>query len=167
LWLVGPFVVDAEAEAMLKSMPLLAVPTDAEMGDRLRVDGWAFGSALWNVAAFLFAVSGLTMWLSARGRFRWKVVGIAIGLFLLLFLANLVGQLWEAAAWLRPFSPFFYFQPQQIVLHDRWTVDLTAAWGSYAPVATVNVLTVLFTMGAVGYLAAWRTFVTRDLPAPL
>src|SRR5262249_32809838 len=38
------------------------------------VDPRIFAPAMVNVAALLFAVSGYTMWLSARGRFRGRVM---------------------------------------------------------------------------------------------
>jgi ABC-2 type transport system permease protein len=164
---VGPFEVDPEAERLLKTVPLLAAPPADELARKLRVDPWAFGPALWNVGALVFAVSGATMWLSARGRFRWVVVGQAVLALLALFFVNLIGQLWEAASWLRPVSPFFYYQPQQIILHDRWTADLAAVWNGRSPLGEVNVLAVLFAAGAVGYLAAWWELERRDLPAPL
>ena len=43
-------------------------------------------------------------------------------------------------------------------------MDPGALWGGGGP---VNVLAVLFTVGAVGYAAALWVFTRRDLPAPL
>jgi ABC-2 type transport system permease protein len=126
-----------------------------------------FAPALWNVAGLLFAVSGFTMWLSARGRFRWRVLGTAVFIALLQFLVNVVGQLWDAMAPLRPLTIFYYYQPQQIILHQRWTVNVGAAWNGGQPLFAVPVLAVLFGVGALGYaLALWK-FCRRDLPAPL
>jgi ABC-2 type transport system permease protein len=156
--LVGPFTPNTE---VLKIFPF-PVKVDESL---LVVDPWAFGPAMWNVGALLFAVSGVTMVLSAAGRFRNKVMGIAVVLFLVQFLVNVVGQLWDAVAWLRPFTVFYYYQPQQAVLSGTWTVNPAAAWGS-GPTA-VNVLAVLFGVGTVGYALALAIFTRRDLPAPL
>ena len=41
------------------------------------IDAAEFGPALWNTAALVFAVSGVTTWLSARGRLRGRVLGAA------------------------------------------------------------------------------------------
>src|SRR5262249_35702332 len=122
---------------------------------------------LWNVAALLFAVSGYTMLLSAAGRFRWKVLGVAILLTLLQFLINVVGQLWDTIAVLRPFTVFYYYQPQQIMLQHKWTVDLGVVWNQGHPLLDLHVLVVLFLVGALGYGMAFWTFCRRDLPAPL
>jgi ABC-2 type transport system permease protein len=126
-----------------------------------------FLPALANVAALLFALSGFTLWLSSRGRFRGKVLGAAVFIVLLQFLFNLVGQLWDAVAWLRPFTVFYYYQPQQIILNSQWNTNLGTVWGNSQTLLAVNVVAVLMTVGAVGYLLALRTFCRRDLPAPL
>lgn len=132
----------------------------------LRVDPRVLTPALWNVAALLFAVSGTTMVLSARGRFRGKVLGQAVLLTLVQFLINVIGQLWDAVEVLRPFTIFYYYQPQQIILQDRWTIDLARSWHLSQPL-TLNVMVVLATVGLAGYgLALWK-FCRRDLPAPL
>src|SRR5207248_11746919 len=133
----------------------------------LRVDPLIFGPALWNVAVLIFAVSGYTMWLSARGRFRGRVLGLAVLVTLLQFLVNLVGQMWDTAAFLRPFTVFYYYQPQQIILTHQWSVELGKEWHQGQPLVALNVLAVLFVVGAIGYGLAFWTFCRRDLPAPL
>jgi ABC-2 type transport system permease protein len=158
-WLVGPIEID---QSNLDRFRIQA-PVDPEA---LEIDRVAFGRGLWNVGALLFAVSGYTMWLSAGGRFRWRVLGIAVFVTLLQFLVNVVGQLWDAVALLRPFTVFYYYQPQQIILGRGWNVDLSV-WNRGAPLCPVPVLAVLLSVGAVGYGMALWTFCRRDLPAPL
>jgi ABC-2 type transport system permease protein len=133
----------------------------------LHVDPLNFGPALWNVAVLIFAVSGYTLWLSARGRFRGRVLGLAVLVTLLQFLINLVGQMWDTAGPLRPFTVFYYYQPQQIILQRHWSVELGQVWNSGQPLLAVNVLAVLLGVGAIGYGLALWTFCRRDLPAPL
>jgi ABC-2 type transport system permease protein len=72
--------------------------------------------------------------------------------------------LWEPAAWVRPFTLFFYYQPQQAMLAGNWLVELGKAW-SGAP--AIPGIVVLLAVGALGYLFALRAFTRRDLPAPL
>src|SRR5262249_31286578 len=91
VWLVGP--ITAPPPPHPAKCPLLPkTPVDPE---QLRVDPAAFGPALFAVGALMFAVSGYTMWLSAAGRFRWRVLGIAVFLTLVMFLVNVIGQMWE------------------------------------------------------------------------
>jgi ABC-2 type transport system permease protein len=125
-----------------------------------------YGPGLFNVAALLFAVSGYTMWISARGRFRWRVLGVTVLITLVQFLINVVGQLWDTLAFLRPLTVFYYFQPQQIILKHRWTVDLQGIWHLSQPFA-VHQIGVLMTVGVIGYGMALWIFCRRDLPAPL
>jgi ABC-2 type transport system permease protein len=156
--LVGPFRANTAA---VKVFPF-PVTVDESL---LVVDPWAFGPALWNVAALLFAITGVTMALSATGRFRNRVIGLALLVFLLQFFVNVVGQMLDSVAWLRPLTVFYYYQPQQVALSGNWTVSPAAVWG-FGPDA-VNVLAVLFGVGAVGYGVALMIFTRRDLPAPL
>ena len=130
----------------------------------LPVSGMGELPGLTNTFAFMFAVSGITIAISAAGRSRWKVVGYAVLVVVVMFVANTIGQLWEPAGWVRPLTLFFYYQPQKVMLDDNWLVNVGAAW-SGAP--TVPGIAVLLTVGALGYLLALRTLTRRDLPAPL
>lgn len=134
---------------------------------KLAVDPRLFGPALWNTGALLFALSGATMWLSALGRQRGKVMGLAVLITLLQFLVNVIGQLWDAISRLRIFNIFYYYQPQQIVLSEKWTVSVSAPWPGGPVLGEVYVLAVLAAVGAMGYGLALWTFCRRDLPAPL
>jgi ABC-2 type transport system permease protein len=160
VFLIGPIELSGED---LKHFPF---PVHLDP-DALRLDPAAFGPGLWNVAALVFAVSGYTLWLSAAGRFRSKVLGLAVFITLLQFLINVVGQFWDTIGMLRPFTVFYYYQPQQIVLAHRWSVDLGQFWNNGQPLFALNVLAVLVTVGTVGYGMALWFFSRRDLPAPL
>jgi ABC-2 type transport system permease protein len=161
-WLLGPIEVKeppAEVRQMAAFNPLnpLAGPKEPPKPDpaKLQIRPIAFAPALGAVAALMFGVAGFTMALSARGRFRWRVLGTAVFLFLVMFLLNLIGQMWEEAfGWARPLTVFYYYQPQQLILHQ----------GGTGPILRVLVLVLV---GLVGYALALRTFTRRDLPAPL
>ncbi|MCS7045115.1 MAG: ABC transporter permease [Gemmataceae bacterium] len=123
----------------------------------LQANPWRFWPSLPNVALLVFAVSGATMWMSAAGRYRNRVLGRAILLALLMFLVNVIGQLLEPLEVFRPFTIFYYYQPQPVLLQPDWYTH-REVWGRMA---------VLLTIGAAGYGLAWWTFTRRDLPAPL
>ena len=128
--------------------------TPEEREQRLHVDPAAFGPALWAVGGLLFAISGYTMALSACGRYRWRVLGAAVFVTLIQFLVNVVGQLWDVMRPLRPFTIFYYYQPQAIILGAPRQEMLLS-------------LAVLYGVGAAGYGVALWVFTRRDLPASL
>jgi beta-exotoxin I transport system permease protein len=144
----------------LVGMLELGAPADSQQF----ADPRAFGPALVNVAALLFAITGYTMWLSSRGRFRGRVMGQAVLVTLVMFLINVVGQLWDVVEPFRPLTVFYYYQPQQIILNHRWWVDVGP---THAPWFAVHGTLVLLGVGTAGYLLALWEFCRRDLPAPL
>ena len=161
-FLVGKFVVRPEdLERLFGTLPF-EIKVRPEL---LETNLWAFGPGLANVVALVFAVSGITIALSAGGRFRFRVMGWAVLIILVQFIANLVGQLWDAVTWMRPLTIFYYYQPQNIILAQSWTIDLFA--GLHDPAWRVPFVGVLLGVGLLGYFAALVTFTRRDLPAPL
>jgi ABC-2 type transport system permease protein len=138
-WLVGVLQLDAPLNSSAK----------------LAVDPRIFAPALASVAALLFAISGYTMWLSACGRFRGRVLALAVLATLLQFLINAVGQLWETIDFLRPWTVFYYYQPQSAILNRS------------SPQQDLSQVVTLLAVGGVGYALAFWTFCRRDLPAPL
>lgn len=133
-----------------KWMGLQDLPRDS-------IEPTRFLPALIGVMSMLFAISGVTMALSAMGRSRARVWGGAILLFLSMFLVNVLGQIWTTVEWLRPFTLYYYYLPQAMIKNPEW----------YAEGAIWFRLIVLFGVGAAGYAAAWTIFCRRDLPAPL
>ena len=121
------------------------------------VDPLEFAPALSCSAMLLFAIGGYTMWISSMNRNRGRAMSIAVLVTLLQFLVNVLGQIWEPMNSFRPFTVFYYYDPQQIMLKDNWVTN-SKVW--------LN-LGVLLAVGTFGYLAALVTFQRRDLPAPL
>jgi ABC-2 type transport system permease protein len=121
------------------------------------IDPWRFLPALLCVFALLFSISGVTMAFSALGRSRARVWGVAISLFLSMFLINVLGQMWTEVEWLRPFTIYYHYRPQPIIQSPAWHSE-GSIWFH---------LGVLISTGAGGYVLAWIGFCRRDLPAPL
>ena len=78
-----------------------------------------------------------------------------------MFVANTIGQLWEPAGFVRPFTFFFYYQPQRTMIDGSWLVDVGKAWNLGRPLL-VPAVGVLFAVGVAGYALALRTFTRRD-----
>ena len=137
-----------------------------DLGSAVPLD--RFAAALANAAAFVFAVSGFTVALSALGRSRWRVLSVALGVLLVMFLFNFLGQLWDTLEPARPLTLFYYYQPQAIILQGNWYVPLGRGLGEGGKaLGHAHVLAVPLLVGAGGYGLALRVFTRRDLPAPL
>jgi ABC-2 type transport system permease protein len=159
--------LEVSVDDLLARMPQPSAEEKNRLNEeRLKVEPLRFGPPLVLVAGLIFAVGGYTMWLSAAGRSRWRVLGLAVFITLLQFLVNLIGQMWDPAAPLRPLTVFYYYQPQQLVLASNWVVTLRE-WNGGQPLLRVPMPAVLYSVGAVGYLGALWTLIRRDLPAPL
>ncbi len=165
LAIVGDFIPDYGTLKSLKGPGGRTIPFQIpENPTPLEVSGLGEFTGLMNTFAMMFAVSGITIMLSAAGRSRGKVTGLAVLIVVVMFVANTIGQLWEPAGFVRPLTLFFYYQPQKAMLDGNWMVDVGKAW-SGAP--SVSGAGTLITVGALGYLIALRVFTRRDLPAPL
>ncbi|MGL4552355.1 MAG: ABC transporter permease subunit [Gemmataceae bacterium] len=158
-WWIDPIKVREPDKSM--RLPF-KVPTndDPEVRKQLEIHPWRFARAMPVVGGLVFGISGLTMWVSALGRYRWRVTGVAVGMVLMMFLINVLGQMWDPAAWLRPLTLFYYYQPQQVIPDG-------GGWSVAVGGAAVPMLAVLYGAGAAGYLLALVTLVRRDIPAPL
>jgi ABC-2 type transport system permease protein len=164
---IGSWPFKLRVTPSLPGLPRKLTEGDRErMRQRLAVEPLGFGKGLWLVGGLIFAVCGYTMWLSAAGRFRWRVLGIAVFITLIQFLINVLGQMWEDAAWLRPLTIFYYYQPQQLILTGDWCVTFRE-WNGGEPLFRLPMPLVLYGVGVVGYLMALWTLMRRDLPAPL
>lgn len=142
-------------------------PPKIEAGKgKLELRPMDFGGAMLAVASLLFSITGVTMAISAFGRFRFRVLGISVFVVLIMFLTNVIGQVWEPFSILRPFTIFYYYQPQPLILGKPWMVTF-AEWNSGKPLIHVPFLLVLFGLGGFGYLLAGRVFSQRDIPAPI
>ena len=96
------------------------------------------------------------MAVSAGGRFRVRVLGIALVATLVQFLINLLGQAWPAIDGWRPWTVFYYYQPQTLILGME-----------HAAGDAVRNVAMLAGVGVAGYVVALWVFCRRDLPAPL
>lgn len=151
----------------IKDPGLPMTPPRIEPGKgKLELRPWNFGSGMLAVASLLFSITGMTMAISAAGRFRSRVLGISVFLILVMFLTNVIGQVWEPFSLLRPFTVFYYYQPQPLILGKPWIVTLSE-WNNGSPLVQMPFLLVLAGVGGIGYAIAGRIFCQRDIPAPI
>ena len=165
LWLTGPFVENLEVfndlppavQAMAKANGPKVLPVDTS-------GQWKAGL---NLCGLAFAMSGLSLAVSSVGRSRWRALGWSVLIVVTMFLVNVVGQLWEPVGRLRPFTLFFYYQPQAVWLKGIWMADVGDAFGLTKRMYLIPMVPMLFAVGTAGYFFALRVFTRRDIPAPL
>jgi putative exporter of polyketide antibiotics len=102
-----------------------------------------------NGFLLLTAWYAVTLALSAFGREGGRVAGIAFLIALVSYTGQVIGRVWQAAAWVLPWSLHDYFAPQTLLLGNP---------SMLRPLATLLAVTL-----AGVSLAAWR-FARRDLP---
>ena len=109
-----------------------------------------------NLAAMMFAMNGITAFISSWNRDRWRTISIAAAVYVVSFLLTLVARLWEPGAWLRFGSFLTAFDPQRLILvsEETWSLLL---WYNGTLVA----------LGLIAYVAAAVVFSRRDIPAAL
>lgn len=168
LMTTGKFVENADVIRKVrdKAPPLARAFVTAEPRE-LPVDTSGQWKAGLNLAGLMFAMSGIGMMISATGSNRWRSTGWAVLLVLTMFVANVIAQLWEPMQWVRPFTLFYYYQPQKLWLNDQWNVDLGEVWNGGRKFIRLPMVLLLFAVGTAGYSWALNKFMKRDLPAPL
>ena len=168
LWTVGEFRENQQViDKVRAKAPLIARPFISAEPKVLPVSTAGQWKGAVNLAALMFAMSGVGLLISACGRNRWRTTGWAVLLVLGMFVLNVIAQLWEPLAFTRPCNLFFYYQPHKHWLTDTWTADAGECWGMAPGALAVPSVPLLLAVGAAGYGVGLWVFRRRDLPAPL
>jgi len=151
----------------IKDPSIALPPAKLKPGEgRLAIHPGDFARGLLATGGLIFAITGVTMAISSTGRFRFRVLGYAVFLILIMFLVNVISQVWEPLMPLRPLTIFYYYQPQQMILGRGWSVNFSE-WNNGQTLFQLPCLLVLYGIGTIGYLISWLIFDRRDIPAPI
>jgi ABC-2 type transport system permease protein len=126
-----------------------------------------------NLFCLGVALAGFSTLLSAGDRYRWRTIGIVVGVYVLSIIAKLVGQAISEVSWLQALSLFTAYEPQRFVslaVHDpahAWSLTLRASNGTLKELGPLGYNLILLAVGLIGYAGAGLVFQRRDLPAPL
>jgi ABC-2 type transport system permease protein len=144
---------------------------------REKIDAANLLPASVNLFALGFFLAGLSTLVSACDRYRWRAIGVVVGIYIVQLVLKLVGVAADDWRWLSYLSFFTAYEPQllvQVALNhpiDAWsfwrqTTDENARH-VLAALGPLGFSSILWGLGLVCYVgAAWR-FCTRDLPPPL
>lgn len=137
------------------------------------VDPSLFFPATINLFAFGLVIAGFSSAMSAWDRYRWRTIGIVIGVYFLQTMAKLAGMAIEELAWMSYLTVFTAYEPELVVRVAHLTPEFTwsftitgddGAWQSFGPMTYHMVMIVI---GLLCYGLAVLIFTRRDLPAPL
>jgi ABC-2 type transport system permease protein len=131
----------------------------------------------WPATANLFALgmmtAGFTTLMSSWDRYRWRTIGIVMGVYVVQLLIKIAGLASEDLSWLLYLSAFTAYEPEAFVriadtaADSTWSLflyDANGLWADYGPLWYHLVMVLI---GAACYLLAAIVFCRRDLPAPL
>lgn len=154
------------------TIPLsVAEPEKVVIAMRDEIDCGVFLGSCVNVFAFGYFLLALTTWLSSIDRYRWRTIGVVITIYVFELVVFGLGKAAERLQFLTHCSFFDLYRPQPIsraAIEHGWL----GQW-SLVPMDDDLVLgpalftLLLLVLGTLFYAAAVRTFIKRDLPAPL
>lgn len=137
------------------------------------VDPNLFVPASLNLFALGLVVAGFSAAMSAWDRYRWRTIGIVVGVYFLQSMAKLAGMAIEELAWLNYLTVFTAYEPELIVRiahlspEFTWSFVIRHSDGSWKAFGPMTYHTVMLAFGAAFYGLAIGVFTKRDLPAPL
>ncbi|HTN74792.1 MAG TPA: ABC transporter permease subunit [Pirellulaceae bacterium] len=130
-----------------------------------------------NLFSLGFFIAGLSTLVSACDRYRWRAIGIVVGIYIIQLVMKAVGVGVKEWQWLGYFTFFTAYEPQLLV--DVTVKHPAEAWNLLRTTTDTNGKHLLAALGPLGfdailvslgltaYVAAAVRFCTRDLPPPL
>jgi ABC-2 type transport system permease protein len=143
---------------------------------RDRVDPTIFASATFNLFSLGVCFSGLTVLLSSIDRYRWRTIGLGIGIFVVQSILKVVGMSVEGAGSLLYGTLLTCYDPERFtaLAMNRPELEWALIVGRtseqtplYETLGPLGHSLILLSVGAFAYGAAMHRFLNRDLPAPL
>jgi ABC-2 type transport system permease protein len=131
-----------------------------------------------NLFALGFFIAALSTLVSAFDRYRWRVIGIVVGIYVIELILKAVGVALKDWNWLCYLTFFTAYEPQYLVQiavehpTEAWSFVRTAplepnARHVLAGLGPLGFCSILWALGLACYAGAAARFCTRDLPPPL
>lgn len=130
-----------------------------------------------NLMALGFFLAGLSTCVSAFDRYRWRAIGIVVGIYIVQLIFKGIGVAVKDFQWLSYLSFFSAYEPQLLVQisvqHplEAWSFVRTTtdpnAKHVLSALGPLGFDSILWGLGLVSYTIASIRFCNRDLPPPL
>jgi ABC-2 type transport system permease protein len=137
-----------------------------------KVDSAVFIPASVNLCSLGIFWAGVAMFVSACDRYRWRTLGIVIGIYVLQMAFKIIGMAAESWSWLRNISIFTAYEPEAFVHlaeqnpENTWSLWLDKPHGTLQFIGPLGYDLILIALGYLALLLAAIIFHRRDLPAP-
>lgn len=132
------------------------------------VDPRVFLPAVFNLFAYGVCLAGIATFLSSWDIYRWRTIGLGVGVLLVAIICKLVGMAVKGWAWLKYTSFLAAYEPERFtMIAQRWPDEAWAIVLHNGHVGPFGYSAILLAIGLAGYAAAAYIFCHRDLPAPL
>jgi len=137
------------------------------------VDAGLFVPASVNLFAFGLMLAGFSTLMSSWDRYRWRTIGIVVGVYAFQIVAKLFGMSADELVWLKFVSAFTAYEPESLVrIADElpqftWSFTMRQSDGTWMGYGPMCFHTIMASIGIATYAIALRVFSRRDLPAPL
>lgn len=157
----------------------LSIPLSLEKPEKIRVpmrdkvDAEDFLPGAVNLGALGICLAGISSLASAFDRYRWRTIGLVVGIFVVQTIFKIAGTAIAEVAWLKKLSFVTAYEPQRFIataVHDSantWSLVLRDSQGTIFDLGPLGYNLILLGIGLGCYLAAAIVFQKRDLPAPL
>lgn len=137
------------------------------------VDPTTFLASTFNLFSLGFAILGIAVLVSSFDQYRWRSLGIVIGLYVSQLLLFILSKSTPGMGFVKPMTFLSAYQPDWMVqtIHNnpsyQWRFLMgEAGKGWQETFGPMGYVSVLIALGTLAYSIGFYRFQTRDLPAP-
>jgi ABC-2 type transport system permease protein len=126
-----------------------------------------------NYACLGVFLLGLSTAMSSADRYRWRTIGIVVGVYVVQSVIELTGMAIERCRWMLHFTFFSAYEPVAFITEtvrdpqSPWRFWARESFGRLPDLGPMGCNLTLLSLGTLGLLAAGAIFSRRDIPAPL
>ena len=126
-----------------------------------------------NMFCFGFFIVCYSMMFSAWDRFRWRTLGIVVGIYFVGGLVKVASMATEKLSWLKFFTFYTLYEPALCIEtvekrpESTWHLLRYSSESELLGLGPAGMNLLLLLLGTACFLVGMRAFRNRDLPAPL
>jgi len=152
---------------------VLAKKETREVSLSEKVDVTVLLPAVVNLFSLGLFLAGISALMSSWDRYRWRTIGIVVGIFIVQLIVKIVGLASDDFAWMLNLSVLTAYEPEAFVKvadqfpEEAWNFIRYGKDGGFTAYGPMANHCVLAGFGIGSYIGATIFFLRRDLPAPL